>query len=240
MFNIAIVDDEKRIRSILEQLVEQFAKEHQIELNVNVFQCGKDLISNLERYDAIFLDIEMPELNGIQLAETIRKTDYNVPIVYITSYCDYWRRAYKVHAFDFITKPFEAKDIYGVLSDLFLTLSDADDKTIGLHTENGVEIQKISEIMYCMVEKKRNILVSTVYKKYIVKENLVSIFEKLGDDRFYMTHRSCIVNMNYVESLQKNNGILLTDGEWVPLAQKKQKDFFEKLSMQLRRLEEKL
>ena len=75
----------------------------------------------------------------------------------------------------------------------------------------------------------------TVKKDYIVKENLTDIFDKLNDDCFYITHRSCIVNMNYVQTIKKNDGILMTNGDWVPLAQKKQKDFFIKLSKQLRK-----
>ena len=75
-----------------------------------------------EKFNIIFLDIEMQRSNGIEVALQIRRMDMNVPIVYITSYIDYWRRAYKVHAFDFIIKPFKSEELHKVMRDYLAAL----------------------------------------------------------------------------------------------------------------------
>jgi DNA-binding LytR/AlgR family response regulator len=235
MLNIAVCDDERLYIDNLGEIILSFTQQNSMLVNIEKFDDGIELISSGIKFDLIFLDIEMKKSNGIEIAERIREVDSNVPIVYVTSYSDYWRRAYKVHAFDFILKPFNSEEIFKVLSDFIALKKTSNVKTVELTTEYGTEIQPINEIYYFILLAKRKIQIVTISKDYIVRENLTDIFNKLDDDCFYMTHRSCIVNMNYVQTIKKNDGILMTNGDWVPLAQKKQKDFFIKLSKQLRK-----
>ncbi len=235
MLNIAVCDDERLYIDNLGEIILSFTQQNSMLVNIEKFDDGIELISSGIKFDLIFLDIEMKKSNGIEIAERIREVDSNVPIVYVTSYSDYWRRAYKVHAFDFILKPFNSEEIFKVLSDFIALKKTSNVKTVELTTEYGTEIQPINEIYYFIVLAKKKIQIITAKNDYIVKENLTDIFNKLDDDCFYMTHRSCIVNMNYVQTIKKNDGILMTNGDWVPLAQKKQKDFFIKLSKQLRK-----
>lgn len=235
MLHIAVCDDENLYVNKLEHIIMYYAEQKKISINIEKYNDGSELLNDGKGFDLIFLDIEMNQTNGIEVVSEIRKFDSNVPIVYVTSYSDYWRRAYKVHAFDFILKPFKKEDIFRVLTDFLAFIRDTDDRTVELLTENGIEIQPLNEIYYFIVLAKKTIQVSTVLKEYIVKENLSDIFIKLNDERFYMSHRSCIINLNYVQTLEKNEGIFMTNGDWVPLAQKKQKDFFLQLSKYLRR-----
>lgn len=235
VLNIAVCDDEGLFVDKLASIILSFTQQDKVSAKIEKFYDGIELISSGIKFDLIFLDIEMKKSNGIEIAERIREVDSNVPIVYVTSYSDYWRRAYKVHAFDFILKPFNSKEKFRVLSDFISLKKNSNIKTVELTTEYGTEIQPINEIYYFIVLAKKKIQIMTVKKDYIVKENLTDIFDKLNDDCFYITHRSCIVNMNYVQTIKKNDGILMTNGDWVPLAQKKQKDFFIKLSKQLRK-----
>lgn len=235
MLNIAVCDDERLYTEKLADIIFSFTQQDNMSTRIEKFDDGIELISSGIKFDLIFLDIEMKKSNGIEIAERIREVDSNVPIVYVTSYSDYWRRAYKVHAFDFILKPFNNEEIFRVLSDFIALKKTSNVKTVELTTEYGTEIQPINEIYYFILLAKRKIQIVTISKDYIVRENLTDIFNKLDDDCFYITHRSCIVNMNYVQTIKKNDGILMTNGDWVPLAQKKQKDFFIKLSKQLRK-----
>lgn len=234
MLHIAVCDDECLFADRLENIILSYARINKVEIDIKKYCDGNELLEHRIKFDVIFLDIEMNKSNGIETAVEIRKLDLNVLIIYIISYSDYWRRAYKVHAFDFIEKPIDDNDIFKVLDDIFSFIKYSDDKKIQLTTENGIETQVLNEIYYCILLKKKRVQVSTIYREYIVKENLTDIFEKLSDDRFYMSHRSCIVNLKHIKTLKKNDGILMTNGEWLPLAQKKQKDFFLRLSEQLR------
>lgn len=232
---IAICNDEEFLSDKLQNTVSVFAKQNKLTIHIEKYSDGWQLLNSHKKFDLIFLGIEVGELNSLEIAKEIRKFDLKVQIVFITNYTDYWIRAYKVHAFDFILKPFKEQDIFNVLSDSILFQRDLNSKKVELVTENGVVIQSLNEINYFIVLAKKTLQISTAYNEYIVKENLSDIFKKLNDDNFFMSHRSCIVNMINVAAIKKNNGIFMNNGDWVPLAQRRQKEFIVQLSKQLRK-----
>lgn len=235
MLHIAVCDDEIKEIERLVNAIEGFGIKNNVSFNIHKYNDGEELINSNFKFDLIFLDIEMEVLGGIEAAQKIRLFDMNVPIVYVTSYIKYCRRAYKVHAFDFISKPFYNSDIHSVLCDFLITKKEAVIKKGSFTTENGIIILNTNDICYCLIKERKMVQVSTVYSEYIVKENLSDIFEKIDSGEFYLTNKSCIVNLKYVETILKDNGILMTDGTWLPLAIKKQKEFFTLLSKQLRK-----
>lgn len=110
LFKIAVCDDElSEIKKICD-FITRFSFESEIEFIVDRYTNGKSLIkaynAKTEKYDIIFLDVEMPELNGIETAQLIREfPDRNVLIVFITSYPEYMQDSFDVQAFQYLTKP---------------------------------------------------------------------------------------------------------------------------------------
>lgn len=172
----------------------------------------------------------MQQSNGIEVAQKIRIMDMNVPIVYITSYIDYWRRAYKVHAFDFITKPFKPEELYKVMKDYLAALDDASEETITFPTDDGVVCFKMNDIYYFMFEAKKRVYVHTADGRVLVRENLTDIYNMLNKERFYQTRRDCVLNLKYVQKIQNEFVIIMKNGDMLPLAQKKKDEFVRKLS----------
>ena len=167
--------------------------------------------------------------NGIEVAQEIRKNDINVPIVYITSYTDYWRRAFKVHAFEFISKPFNSKDVYSCMDDYIGMMEASDEESILVHTFKGIECIKLKDVLYFVFESKKKVLIQTKKERIIAKENLSDIYERLDKTHFYQTRRDSIVNLRQVQKLQNEFVIIMKDGTMLPLAQKKKEDFMTKL-----------
>jgi two-component system LytT family response regulator len=155
----------------------------------------------------------------------------NVPIVYVTNYVDYWRRAFKVHAFGFIMKPFNKDEFCEVMDDYFTAIHDASEETITFPTDDGAVCVKLNEIYYFMFESKKKVCVHTDSKRVMVRENLTDIYERLDKTQFYRTRRDCIVNLKYVQKLQNNYVIIMKNGHLLPLAQKKKNEFMSKLSV---------
>lgn len=234
MLRIAVCDDEEKIVDKIDKAVLKFAFDNNISVKVYKYLLGEDLIYAKIKFDLIFLDIEMDGINGIETAQKIRQVDMNVPIIYITNYSNYWRSAYRVHAFDFISKPFDFVDIKNVMSDFIESLHDTKSETISLTTENGLIVQSISEICYLIVKEKRNVLVGTIFSEFTVREYLSDILQKLPDEQFCQIHRSCVVNLEFVKNIMKEDGVVLKDGTWLPMSSRKQKEFFLKLSKYLR------
>lgn len=239
MIRVAICDDESKVAEKINDSVNFFLTDNKYNFTVEKYYSGESLVESKKKYDLIFLDIEMKELNGIETAQAIRSEDVDVKIVYITSYTDYWRRAYKVHAFDFISKPFSDEDIHNVLKDFLRIYNAENEKTVELKTADGAAVLKTKDILYFYIKdkEKRKVIVNTSHGEYVSTESLKEIYERLDSEEFYKAHKSCIVNLRYVQSMGKNNGgdIIMTNGTNIPLAIKKQKEFLYLLSKQLRK-----
>ncbi len=233
MLRIAVCDDDIKILDEIKQILTDYCKAKKIAVKIWAYCDGIDLLSSEEKFDIIFLDIEMQRSNGIEVAQQIRYMDMNVPIVYITSYIDYWRRAYKVHAFDFITKPFKPEELYKVIKDYLAALNDASEETITLPTDDGVACFKMNDIYYFMFEAKKKVYVHTADEQVLVRENLTDIYNKLNKDKFYQTRRDCVLNLKYVQKIQNEFVIIMKNGDMLPLAQKKRDEFIRKLSNEL-------
>lgn len=231
MLHIAVCDDDIKMLGEVKQILTDYCKAKKLAFKISAYCDGTDLLASEESFSVIFLDIEMQQSNGIEVAQKIRRMDMNVPIVYITSYIDYWRRAaYKVHAFDFITKPFKPEDLYKVMKDYLAALDDASEETITLPTDDGVVCFKMNDIYYFMFEAKKKVYVHTADGRVLVRENITDIYNILNKERFYQTRRDCVLNLKYVQKIQNEFVIIMKNGDMLPLAQKKKDEFVRKLS----------
>lgn len=234
MIRIAIVDDEKQIRKQIFAMISKYFIDNALECKVLPFSDGQELIDSGLKFDIIFMDIEMKNVNGIQAAQHIRKSDMNVPIVYITGYVDYWRRAYKVHAFDFISKPASQEQIDNVLNDFFSTVYKKNKAKISLTTDDGMLLVNLDEIRYFNIKEKKKVVLSNLTNNsIIVKENIGDIYERLNKDMFFMPHRCCIVNFRYVKEVTKDRLIIMDNGDFLPLSQRKKQEFMKLLSQNI-------
>ena len=230
MLHIAVCDDDIKTLDEVKQILTDYCRAKKLAAKVSAYCDGTDLLASEESFDIIFLDIEMQQSNGIEVAQKIRRMDMNVPIVYITSYIDYWRRAYKVHAFDFITKPFKPEELCEVMRDYLAALDDASEETITFPTDDGVACFKINDIYYFMFEAKKKVYVYTAEGRVLFRENLTDIYNMLNKERFYQTRRDCVLNLKYVQKIQNEFVIIMKNGDMLPLAQKKKDEFVRKLS----------
>ena len=225
---IAICDDDRETLEWLSNAITHFFGSRE-KARLYFFTDGGELLGADKNFDLIFLDIEMKDLNGIETARRIRISDPLVPIVYVTGYSKYWKSAYQVHAFDFIEKPLKETELHRVLSDFIRSMEKKKQKTIRLSVEDGIAFENTDDIYYFIISKKKRVFVKTRRKEYIAKENLMDIYEKLDKKQFYLSHRSAIVNLNYVDHIRQYD-IYLVNGEWLPLSQKKRKDFLLKIN----------
>lgn len=238
MIRIAVCDDDERDLVKICDTLNNIAIKIDIDIKIFSYSGGAKLLEDKKEYDLIFLDIEMgkDEIDGIETAKQIRLYDMNVPIVYVTLYPDYWKRAYKVHAFDFVSKPCQFEDIENVIHDFIVSLKKKDEKKVNFDTNDGTIVLSMNFIRYLKLSSKRHVDIYTTYCNYISNENLNSIMEKLDKEQFFRTSRDHIVNLNFVSIFRNKQGITLKDGTWIPLSVNKETEFYEKLSQQLRQL----
>ncbi len=224
MIKVAVCDDEESVRYKLKEYINDFFKEKNQSAVVNDYESGSQLISDKEQYDVIFLDIEMPELNGIQTVQQLRKYDTKSKIIYVTNYENYSRQAYKVHAFDYISKPVSKESIYNVLSELMRYMKDGSKpKQYAFNTENGIVSLYLDEIYYFEYLSRKAYIHSKngVFKS---RYTLGELYDKFTEKGFQASHQSFIVNMSHI-SFIRGYDIFLDNEEKIPLAQKKAVEF---------------
>ena len=115
MIYVGICDDDIEMVAKIERLVEDYMKWKHILTNIEIFNVGSDVIDYInkgERYDIIFLDIEMQGINGIDVAREIRKVDKNFILIYVSGHTQYAIEAYEVQPFRFLQKPFSLDKFY--------------------------------------------------------------------------------------------------------------------------------
>ena len=105
----AIVEDEPISASLLQSFLNKFSKENRVSIDVDVFLNELDFINNYQKgiYSVIFMDIEMPHMDGITLSKKLREKDTEVILIFVTNMSQLAIKGYEVNALDFIVKPVE-------------------------------------------------------------------------------------------------------------------------------------
>ncbi len=118
MTRIAICEDDEMERTVLQELVKAWAETNDLEVFVSGFASGEELLCHFskQRYDILFLDILLEELDGIQTGQQIRSMDAKTDIIYCTAMTDFALDAYEVHAKGYLVKPYDPDKIEAVLA----------------------------------------------------------------------------------------------------------------------------
>ena len=233
MYKIAVCDDEEAVSAQVKELITEWNPS----VDVVCFSSGEALLENYQSYEAVFLDIDMAGMNGIETGKAIRKMDKDTKIVYLTAYRDYVSGAFGVHAFQYLLKPVNKKAIWNVLEEIFRYMKSAEKKIIlDFHTVDGSLCLPVERIYFFEYEN-RKIRIVTDEEQYYMADKIGNVAKRMAEFGFSMPHQSFVVNMFHVKNV-KNQQIFLDNGMEIPLSQKKQKIWKQELMEYLsRRLE---
>lgn len=224
MYKIAVCDDD----TALSEKVKQFIQKWDSSIEVDCFSSGEGLVENYTGYQAVFLDIDMGGMNGIETGKEIRRMDKDTKIVYLTAYRDYVSGAFAVHAFQYLLKPVNKKEIENVLEEIFSYTDESEKSTIlNFKTVDGLVCLPVSEIYFFEYENRR-IRIVTAAEEYYMADKIGNVAKQMEGFGFSMPHQSFVVNMLHVKNV-KNQIIYMDNGKEVPLSQKKQRQWKEEL-----------
>lgn len=212
-----IVDDESHARKMLKMLLTD------AEVLVDVLaeaDDAKQAVSLIREHnpDVVFLDIDMPGLSGIELAE-MYSNDRSFEIIFITGHKEHAPKAFRVKALDYLMKPVSPRELDEALSRLTETL-EARQKPLGLSDDrialpmlNGLELVDTNEILAFEAERAYTSIKLNNGEAKLVSKRL-KLFEDLLKDRpnFKRVHRSYLVNMNEVNRYAKAESLLILNG----------------------------
>lgn len=224
MYKIAVCDDEEAVSEQVKNLITEWNPS----VDVVCFSSGEALLENYQSYEAVFLDIDMAGMNGIEAGKAIRRLDKDTKIVYLTAYRDYVSGAFGVHAFQYLLKPVNKKAIWNVLEEIFRYMRSAEKKIIlDFHTVDGALCLPVESIYFFEYEN-RKIRIVTDKEQYYMADKIGNVAKRMAEFGFSMPHQSFVVNMFHVKNV-KNQQIFLDNGMEIPLSQKKQKIWKQEL-----------
>lgn len=228
---IAVCDDEAEYCKQMQRMIEKMY--HSLDVIVDTYQTGHDLLRQFEKqnYDLIFLDIEMPGIDGISLARKLRKKREELRLVFLTSHVEYALKGYEVQALRYLTKPVQEDKLKEVLS--YVTEQMQGQKNIWLKTSAGEEQVSVSDILY-LEAQDQNISINTAERSYLVRYNLRDFERELREYGFFRIHRGYLVSLGKISAVRKNE-VTLDGGVLLPLSRTKEKPLKEALYQYIKR-----
>lgn len=228
MLRIAIVDDNTAICSFIEDILTKSREKYNIGVEIEPYLSGEDFIEALNSrqvFDLIFLDIELNELSGIDVARCIRQFlgDEMQQIVFISAKEQYSLELHSFHPLDFLIKELKTEDvekvfvrylkIAGLYNDTFTVKSGRDTQKIKIKDIKYLTV--VNRIVYIILRDNKQIeYYSTLNKEY--KEQLAAF-------NFLFVHKQYIVNPQYVR-IYEYDKVILNDGTVIPIGSSRRKD----------------
>lgn len=229
MLHIAVCDDEEYFRVQMKNCISVILTNMGCDFVIDLYESGISLVqsSGKNSYHMVFLDINMADMNGIDTAKEIRKSNREVYIVFVTANITYALEGYKVDAVRYLLKDDRnfAKTVQECLESILEKMKYVETKIEFEVQNNKIEIQ-VDKIFY--IESRLHKVVfhveDTGFKEYYMYTKLDEIEKKLKKYGFFRTHQSFLVNMKYVVAVERYKAKLEHEIE-ISISKKYYKDF---------------
>lgn len=208
LLRIAVVEDNASALTQIQQFLSQYQAERGIAVTVSSFRDGSEILADYRPvYDVIFLDIEMPQVDGMAAAETIRQADKNVVIVFITNMAQYAIQGYSVGALDFVLKPV-SYCTFCVKMDRAVQLADKRRMSqIMLTLPEGAVRLDTRQIYYVEIQDRR-LHYHTDQGLYILRGSMKEAEAQLADRHFVRCNYWYLVNLYHVTEVKKDVAVV--------------------------------
>lgn len=216
--NVAIIDDE---RIYLDQ-IKFLLKEYDPNFDIDLFDKSEEFLkANIKQYAIVFLDIEMPEIDGIALANEIRKAGGETLIFYITSHTNYITSALRTAPFQYLVKPLD-KELFFTELGRAVSIISKRDVIFPVKTLEGEVKIRIGDITYIEILNRR-IEIHTKDKIVYTYGTIKEIYCRLQNYNFIKIHASFLVALSAIQNIKGNEVVLKGEGT-LPISKKNLKD----------------
>lgn len=226
MFHIAIVEDDKSDRQIIISYLERYGKENAQEFKITEFSNAVTFLTGYNPiYDVVFIDIQMPHMNGMEAAAKLREVDSSVPLVFITNMSNYAVKGYSVDAVDFVVKPVAYYNFAAMLNKV-IRIAAAHNNEIVIKTPEGGKRLYVNEIRYVEVLNHK-VIYYTDTADIEIWGSLKMQEEKLSPYGFARCNNYCLVNLRCVDNFTGDT--ITVKGTEIALTRTRKKEFMKRL-----------
>ncbi|MDU7029834.1 LytR/AlgR family response regulator transcription factor [uncultured Robinsoniella sp.] len=218
MIHIAVVDDEHIFRDSVSEIVKNKMQCLEIPFKIHKLSDAKSLIDLVESIpiSLIFLDIDMPEFNGLDAGEYLFKRNYNREIVYVSGYENYVFDALKYYPFNFVRKTHMQHEIPRTIEN-FIGIYNTDFKFITITSGYKTLRVLLKDILYISKMGRKTCITKSNEEPIYTWESMATIEKSCFDLGFSRISKDRIVNLKYVEGIEKGK-ITLNNGKTLPLS----------------------
>ena len=222
---IAICDDEEKFRLQLYDLIE--ANYKSIDVLVDVFSDGRKLLERYDSvpYDVIFLDIEMPAIDGITLAKKLRERSESVYIVFLTGHVEYALEGYEVNALRYLTKPIQENKLREVLK--YVMEKNTQKRQLIIRSDGEDLRLDLTDLLYFEAQNQY-VAIHAKGGTHLVRANVSTFEEELKNDGFFRIHRGYLISLSKVKKVVKTD-VWLDNGDCLPISRNNVKALKEAL-----------
>ena len=230
MLNIALLDDDKTALLISKGAIESFFQEKNIAISLDAFSSPVNFLAMAkeENYRLVFLDIDMPEINGLEVGKQLKGFNPQTDIIYLSQREDLVFDTLQLHPFGFIRKSKIIQDFSNVL-ELFVSTAlntNSENKKITISSKTGTISADIDQVMY--IEGNKN------YQTFYLKDGssfdarilMGDLENKLKEHGFIRVHKGYLVNYLFIRMIGTNE-VTLTNNKVLPLASKRKDEIME-------------
>jgi len=231
MIRAVIIEDEKNSRELMEWHLNKSCPEVKV---VASFSSSVEAMEQIHKIapQLVFLDIQMPEINGFEFLEKINPIDFEV--IFTTAYNEYAVKAFRYSAIDYLLKPIDAVELRAAIGKVEHKINSRQTmqnvpKRMALTTVNSLIFIDPEDILYCEGKSNyTNFHFSTGGKKILVSRTLKEIDEILAPYHFFRIHNSFIINMKHVKEYVRGSGgyVIMDNDAHLTVARGRKDDFF--------------
>lgn len=206
---LVIIDDEPKAREVLKGYINMLFPNNRFEMIL----CNsvKEGVLAIENYlpDLVFLDIEMPEVNGFELFSKVNKDSFEV--VFVTAYSQFLEKSVnEIGCFGYLQKPLEREKLLKIFERYQKKNTHKNYLKLANTSQSKRTLIKLEEVMFCKADDNYSEIYTTTDKtKHILSKTLGDLEKKLPQQLFQRVHRSFIVNMNHVSHFEKDKNLLV-------------------------------
>lgn len=247
MIKCVLVDDETNALEMMEWLLKTYCPQVEIVAMCNTAEKGIEAIVALKP-DVVFLDIEMPRMNGFDMLERVKNLSFEV--VFCTAYDQFAIKAFKYAALHYLLKPVDPEDLKATIRrveekralpsreqfTLLLQHINRPQKStpsrIALTTGDGLIFVATGDIIYCKAESNYTNVVLTGGRKIMVSRVLKELDETLSGTDFYRVHSSFLINISHIKKFVRGEGgyIVMDNDDNITLSRSRRQEFMELFS----------
>ena len=234
MYHIVVCDDEKEILNHIVQQVEAGFEQSAVSVHCTALSDSRELVKIIEHdsIDILFLDIDMPYFNGMDIAKMITEKGLKILLVFVTSYDALVYQTFAYRPFAFIRKSFLAKEVGETIMRLEKELLSRREEMI---LQKGTEIVRISvQDIYYMESNGNYINIHTKNGMEKYRDTMTNVEKEWKGKGFLRCHKGYLVNVRYISRIS-NNEIEMTEGSIVPVGRSYEKEVKQTLLMSMRR-----